>query len=315
MRQHWGFCAISLLVLACSNGLLAQQATIFPFMRTLQPARTAALGGSTVALIGEGSNVVVNPAVLATTDTTDIHATFIKHVADINGGLATYVTDVDEHFVGAITVGYTNYGDFRRSTVDGTTTGSFTASDFVVGFSVARELDTLITYGVSAKVLHSSLSDMRTTAVALDAGLLFRFPAKRTNIGISVTNLGTQLSTYDGTSDRLPIDVRIGLNHRLRGLPLMVNVSFNQLADDVDDLGQRLSNFSIGGEFYIGKYVQFRVAYDNALRNSSAVNISTQLSGISAGLGVKLRSLDFNYALNVLGASAVLHRITLATSL
>ena len=156
---------------------------------------------------------------------------------------------------------------------------------------------------------------MRSTAVALDAGILFRFPAKRTNVGLSVLNLGTQLSTYDGTSDRLPVDVRIGLNHRLRGLPLMINASFNHLADDVENIGDRFSNFSIGGEFFVGKYVQVRVAYDNALRNTSAVSVSTQLSGFSAGIGVKASSIHFDYALNVLGASAVLHRVTVSTAL
>jgi hypothetical protein len=294
--------------------IMAQQASIFPFMRSLTTSRAAALGGSTVALVGDAGNVVVNPAVLATSDSSGIQATFVKHVLDINAGLLTYSTEVGDGF-GAVTLGYMNYGDFQRSTADGTISGSFTASDLTLAASFAKELDTLIAYGVTAKILHSSLTDMRSTALALDAGLLFRFPAKRTNIGISITNIGTQVSTYDGTQDRLPLDMRIGLNHRLRGLPLMINISLNHLTDDVDDIASRFSNFSIGGEFYIGKYVQARFAYDNALRNTSAVSVSTQLSGFNAGFGVRTSRVNFDYALNVLGASAVLHRVTLSSAL
>ena len=292
----------------------AQQASIFPFMRSLISSRSAALGGSTVASVGDAANVVINPAVIATTESSEVHGTFIKHVLDINAGMATYTTEM-ANGTGALTLGYTNYGDFRRSTTDGSSQGSFTASDVSLGFSFAKELDTLIAYGATAKIMHSTLADMRSTAVAVDAGILFRFPAKRTNIGLSILNLGTQLSTYDGTADRLPVDVRVGLNHRLRGLPLMINASFNHLADDVENIGDRFSNFSIGGEFFVGKYVLVRVAYDNALRNTSAVSVSTQLSGFSAGIGVKASAIHFDYALNVLGASAVLHRVTVSTTL
>lgn len=306
---------LSILVIALASlDARSQQASIFPFLRSLVSSRSAALGGATVASVGDAANVVLNPAVVATTESDQVSGTLVKHVADINAGFASYTTDVADG-AGAITLGYTNYGAFNRSSIDGNVIGTFGAADLSLGFSFAKELDTLIAYGATAKVLHSSLADMRSTAVALDAGLLFRFPAKRTNIGLSVLNLGTQLSTYDGTSDRLPLDVRVGLNHRLRGLPLMINVSFNHLADDVEDLGQRLSNFSLGGEFYVGKYVQVRVAYDNAMRNTSAVSVSTQLSGFSAGLGVKTTAIHFDYALNVLGASSVLHRVTVSSSL
>ncbi|MFN5379222.1 MAG: PorV/PorQ family protein [Ignavibacteria bacterium] len=308
-------CLLSIIVIAiASPDVRSQQASMFPFLRSLISSRSAALGGSTVASVGDAANVVLNPAVAATTEASELSGTFVKHVADINAGLATYTTDV-ANGSGAITLGYTNYGAFNRSTVDGNVIGSFGASDVSLGLSFAKELDTLIAYGATLKVLHSNLADMRSTAIAMDAGLLFRFPAKRTNIGLSILNLGTQLSTYDGTSDRLPLDVRVGLNHRLRGLPLMINLSFNHLADDVDDLGQRFSNFSLGGEFYVGKYVQVRVAYDNAMRNTSAVSVSTQLSGFSAGLGVRTSAIHFDYALNVLGASSVLHRVTVSSSL
>ncbi|MBM4178575.1 MAG: PorV/PorQ family protein [Ignavibacteria bacterium] len=305
---------LSALCLGIHQTSFAQQASIFGSMRHLIGARSAALGGSTVALVGDASNVVINPATIAVGDTSEVHGTFIKHVLDINAGLVTYATDVSDG-MGAVTVGYMNAGDFKRSTSDGTIVGSFGASDVAIGLSFAKELDTLIAYGVTAKVMHSTLADMRSTALALDAGLLFRFPAKRTNVGISITNLGTQLSTFDGTADRLPLDMRIGLNHRLRGLPLMINLSLNHLTDDAEDVLARLSNFSIGGEFHIGKYVQARFAYDNATRNTSAVSVSTQLSGFSGGIGIKASALHFSYGFNVLGASAVLHRLSLSSAL
>ena len=69
-------------------------------------------------------------------------------------------------------------------------------------------------------------------------------------------------------------------------------------------------NFSVGGELSIGKYVKARLGYDNSTRNLSAVNVSTQLSGVSGGIGVALETMQFDYAISSLGSSAIIHRIT-----
>lgn len=293
----------------------SQQATIFPFMHSMMSARMAGLAGSTVAMTNDGATVVMNPASLATLDASTVSGTFIKHVLDIGAGYATYNREVDGLGSLAATVSYNSYGSFDRADAQGTITGSFQSSDVILGVSLARELDTLISYGVTAKVMHSALESMASTAVAVDAGMLFRFPAQRTNIGVSILNLGAQLSTYDGTRDRLPLDVRVGVNHRLRGLPLLVNASINHLADDVGSLFDRLLNFSVGGELYLGKVVQARIGYTNTVRNTSSVNVPGQLTGLSGGLGIHLPKLDFDYALSSLGAASVVHRVSIAMRL
>lgn len=272
------FVAVSMTIAA--SEALAQQGFIFNFLRSTISARMAGLGGATVAITQDPANVVINPAVLTTVDSSAVTATFIKHVLDINAGYASYSTNVESVGDMAFTVGYLNYGTFQRTTGVGDRTGTFGANDVAVSVSVANELDSTLSYGVSAKVLHSTIPDMSSTAVALDAGLLYRVPAKRVTIGLSILNVGTQLSTYDGTRDRLPLDMRIGISHRLRGLPLLINASLNHLTDDVDNVLDRLKNFSVGGELYLGKVVQARLSYDNRMRNTSGVNVASQLSGL-----------------------------------
>lgn len=299
-------------VVLASGSIHAQQATIFPFLRSMVSARMAGLGGSTVAMPNDPSNVVLNPAVLPTLEHRRVAGTFIKHVLDINAGYATYNQELEDIGTFAVTASFTSYGSFDRADDAGTVNGTFGANDVVFGVSFARDLDTLISYGVTAKVLHSNLDDLASTALAVDAGLLFRFPTQRTNLGVSILNVGTQISTYDGTRDMLPLDMRIGVNHRLRGLPLLVNLSLNHLTDDVESFFDRFLNFSVGGELYLGKVVQVRVGYDNSTRNTSGVNVSTQLTGLSAGIGLSLPTLDFDYAMSSLGASALLHRVSVA---
>lgn len=291
---------------------LAQQGFIFNFLRSTISARMAGLGGATVAITQDPANVVINPAVLTTVDSSAVTATFIKHVLDINAGFASYSTNVEAVGDMAFTVSYLNYGTFQRTSGVGDRTGTFGANDLAVSASVANELDSSLSYGVTAKLLHSTIPDMSSTAIAVDAGLLYRVPAKRITIGLSILNVGTQISTYDGIRDRLPLDMRIGISHRLRGLPLLINASLNHLTDDVDNVLDRLANFSVGGELYLGKVVQARLSYDNRMRNTSGVNIASQLSGLSAGVGLRLPSLTVDYAYSALGAAAVMHRMSIA---
>lgn len=285
-----------------------QQAAVFSFLRYNQTARIAAMGGAGTALLDEPGSLFQNPAAIRTMQERSITATFMKHVLDINSGVLGYVDHYDG--VGTIGIGIigTSFGSFERSTVTGDRIGTFGAGDVALGLSYANDVDSNISYGVTLKLISSTLDDMQSTGIAVDAGVHYRLPDKRSNVGFSVMHLGTQLSTYDGTRDRLPIDVRLGINHRLRGLPLLMNVSLNHLADDVDDLASRFLSFSVGGELYIGKYVQLRAGYDNGSRNLSGVNVATQLSGVSFGVGIVTSAFTLDYALSSIGTAASIHR-------
>lgn len=293
----------------------AQQASVFSFLRFNLSARSAALGGATNAVTDDVTAVFLNPATLPTVEGQRVSATFLKHVLDINSGSAVYADHIDGVGTLAASAVFTSYGSFDRTNGAGTRSGTFGASDVAFALSYANEIDTLISYGVTAKFIYSSLDDMAASAVALDAGLLFQIPKSRTNVGISILQLGTQLATYDGTRDRLPVDMRISVNHRLRGLPLLVNASLNHLADDVDSFTDRFLNFSVGGELYLGKAVQLRVGYDNSTRNLSGVNVSTQLTGLSGGVGIVTPKVNVDYAVSSLGAAALLHRVSVGLHL
>lgn len=313
LRRVWMTATrISLLAVAFAVAVpaVAQQATIFPFIRSAISARAAGLGGATVAMIDDVSMVVMNPATLATIREQVVTGTFLKHVLDINSGYATFADTVGSNSSYGITAIYSSYGSFERTDVNGLNLGSFTANDVCIAGSYSKELDSLISWGGTVKLLYGSVEQQNSVAIAVDAGLLIQIPKSRTNIGFSILNAGAQLTTYAGTSNRLPIDVRIGVNHRLKGLPLVVNFSLVQLADEVPSFFDRFMNFSVGGELSIGKYVKARLGYDNSTRNLSAVNVSTQLSGVSGGIGVALETMQFDYAISSLGSSAIIHRIT-----
>jgi hypothetical protein len=252
-----------------------------------------------------------NPATISTVQNKRFTATFLKHVLDINSGNIAYIHSFEDigTFSGAIL--YTNYGSFEGADEYGNKTNTFSANDLAIQAQYSNKLDTNLYYGVGIKFIFSNIEKATSTAFALDAGLIYLMPEIRTNIGISILNVGAQLSTFDGTTEDLPIDVRMGINHRLRGLPLLVNLSFHSLADRTDSFFDKFLNFSIAGEFYFGDHVQLRLGYDNKIRRMTTPENERKLSGFSAGLGIKSDILNFDYGLAQMGNSSLLHRFTI----
>lgn len=288
----------------------------FQFLRFNESARAAALGGAFVAMPDDPAALFFNPASLWTVEEEMVTTTFLKHVLDINSGLVSYSNRKENFGAYAASVMYTNYGSFPRADRSGQKVGGeFGANDMAIAVSYSNELDSNLFYGVTAKFIFVGLEELNSTALALDAGLLYQMPQIRTNIGASVLHAGTQLSTFTGVSEPLPLDVRVGINHKLRGLPLLLNFSVHHLADETDKFLQRFENFSLGGEFSFGKSIQARIGYDNGVRRATTESSSRKLAGLSAGVGIITNFANIDYSISSFGAPAMLHRLSLGIGL
>ncbi len=307
--------AICLLMLSSIGITFAQSP--FDFIQLGISARSAGLGGAFTSISKDQTALFFNPGSLATVESSAVSATFMKHVLDISSGMATYTLPIEKNSSERIAISavYTTYGTFDRTDEFGSVTGSFSANNVGLMGTYSNELDTTLSYGVTAKFMYATLDDLASSALALDAGVLYRMPASRTNIGFSILNLGTQLSTFEGITDRMPIDVRLGINHRLRGLPLLLNFSLHHLADDADAFFDRVGNFSIGGEFILSKVLDLRIGYDNYVRNATSIQGQRRFSGFAAGIGVRTAYVQIDYGVSALGTAGSIHRLTLHTSL
>ncbi|MFM6955570.1 MAG: PorV/PorQ family protein [Ignavibacteria bacterium] len=303
--------------LSISSCIRIEAQSPFDFIQLGISARSAGLGGAFTSMTQDQTALFFNPGTLATIDSSKISATFMKHVLDISSGMATYTLPIEKNSTERISISavYTTYGSFDRTDEFGSVTGSFSANNVGLMGTYSNELDSILSYGISAKFMYATLDDLSSTALAMDAGILYRIPASRTNIGFSLLNIGTQLSTFEGITDRMPIDVRVGINHRLRGLPLLLNFSLHHLADDADAFFDRIGNFSIGGEFILSKVLDLRIGYDNYVRNATSIQGQRRFSGFAAGVGVRTAYVQVDYGVSALGTAGSIHRLTLHTSL
>jgi hypothetical protein len=310
MRARIVLTFLSLSLLAATA--LSATNTVFNFLRTDMSARPAALAGSFFAISDDPTTLFYNPASLGTLTAPRLSASFFKNLLDVNAGSVVYGQSFDAVGTFAAGVIYENYGSFTETDEVGNALGSFTASDVAVVVGYANALDNNLYYGVGVKFIYSSLAGASSSALVGDVGIYYTIPESRFAVGFSIRNAGRQLSTYLGTQEDLPLDVGIGLSIVPKGLPLLLNVGFRKLNQDVNTFAEHLRSFAVGGEFTLSRVLQLRIGYDNEQRRDLALGTTPGLTGFSIGTGITVDRYRIDYALSSLGNIGSLHRISVS---
>lgn len=312
MKRIW-MCLLIICISAAITG--AQDKGTFSFLRNEIGARASGMNGSFVSMTDDPNLVFYNPGALTTITRSEASAGFLKHLLDVNGGYLSYARSMEG--IGTVAAGiiYMDYGSFDQTDESMNVLGTFSARDLALVVGVGRSLDEVTSVGLNAKLIYSSIADYKSSGIALDAGVLYKIPAQNITIGASVLSLGTQLKSYDGTRESLPLDVKIGITKRPEHLPVFLNLDFHRLADKQENFADRFSNFSFGAEFIMSESVRLRAGYNNQQRKDLKLGTSAGLAGMSLGGGILLGEYVFDYAFNSYGKIGSLHRISIGMSL
>lgn len=287
----------------------SQVTSTYNFLRLDVGARAAALAGSFSTSANDAYSMFYNPAAISTISNTKGRAGFHKYLLDINGGNIAYNQKIGTSGYFGAGITYMNYGSFEKFDEQSVSTGTFSANDiaFLVGYS--NIYDSRFHYGANLKFIYSNIGEFSSTGVAVDLGAQYIIPSTMWNIGVSLLNLGTQMSKYGSQSEDLPLDLRAGVSKRLEHLPLRIYFEFDDLAAE-GDLMSRFENISVGGEFELSKNVDLRIGYNNGHRQDLETGSSLGIAGFSAGLGVKfIENYSFDYSFNSMGNVGATHRI------
>ncbi len=286
----------------------------YRFLRNDVGARSAALAGSFLAITDDPNSLFYNMAALSTIQGPKGSIGFFKQLLDINTGYVSYAQEISDVGTFGAGVVYTNYGSFTKTDDVGTVLGSFNAGDFALSVGYSNVIQENLYYGVGLKFIYSSIDSYSSSGIAGDLGLMYVVPESRLTLGASIRNLGAQLDPYATTREDLPLDLMIGASIVPRGIPLLLNLSFNRL-NEGDTFGDRFRDFSLGGEFTLSKVLQARFGYDNELRRDLKIGTSAGLAGFAGGIGIMISEYRVDYALSSLGKAGSVHRISIAASL
>lgn len=302
----------AILVLIISS--LSYSQNTYEFLKLDMSARAAALGGSFVANNDDPDVIFYNPAGISMLENNPVSFSFVKHLMDINLASVSFSTEFEDLGRFGAAVRYINYGSFDEADEFGNRTGEFGAGELALIVGYSNLLDANFYYGANVKFIYSSIADRSSNAIAADLGLHYTIPEQFINIGFSILNLGSQISSYYGLKEELPLDVTIGISKKLEKIPVRLSLDFHRLNEDRENFTQRFKAFSVGTEINLSKVLTLRLGYDNERRSDLKIGTTAGIAGFNIGLGAKISEYNFNYGYSSLGLVGALHRIGISTS-
>ncbi len=322
----------TLLTLLFTSGLLAGKSkvgtTAYPFLKIGIGAKALSMGGAFVGLANDESAIYYNPAGLVGMQTRALSASYMNYVADIQSGNLSFVmprgttaTEDDTYFdesgeeqtvaadsksALAFAVTYLSYGTIDETNSSGQVIGDFSGSDMAFTLGYANKVTKQIAVGANAKFIYQKVDDLSSQGLAVDFGALYRLKDGRTNLGVSASNLGVQLSGLsEEHKDPLPIMLRLGLSHQLREIPLTISGE-GVLPSDNDLYG------ALGLEFHPNIPLSLRAGYSSFGSNYKTEGDKDNTAGFSFGAGFSFPKINVDYAFLPYADLGSLHRVNLA---
>jgi hypothetical protein len=308
MKLH-SLAILGVLIITSATSFAGSAGTTgFELFRVDGYARSAALGGSLIAVEGDLQALSSNPAGLAGFTRRAGGITYLKHVLDINLGNLSYAHPVEKIGVLGLGITYFDYGDFDKADENGQKLGEFGASDILLTASAARQLREDISGGVSVKYLSATIDDRSASAIALDAGTIYHTGYEGWDIGAGVYNVGTALSAFVKEKDPLPTTYKLGFSVPLEHLPVHFSFGGSYTGEEgVEGAG--------GLEIKFAEQVFGRVGYNTLGIDQRTGSNDDALAGFSGGIGLKLKSISVDYALTSMGEIGYLNRFSISSSL
>jgi len=273
----------------------------------------AAIGGSAVAMRHDPSLIFYNPAGLRGIQAPEVSLSYFRYIVDINTGFISYAQEFEGYGWFGAGIAYTDYGSQTEIDHLENILGEFRSNDLAIVMSYANSLyDENLSFGISTKFFYSSLTpEHSSSGIALDFGVQYYIPDQDMTFAASLLNVGRQITPYADTRESLPADLKVGVSKGLEHLPLVLSVNFHHLNEDIGDTFDRFRGFTIGGEFTVSDAVQLRVGYRNEMRQDIQIGSTIGLAGFSAGFGVHVQPLVFDYGFTSLGKIGSMHHLTL----
>lgn len=301
---------------------------VFSFLRYPTSARANALGGQTVSLIERDPSLIFhNPGLLGSEMDGMMNLNYMNYFSDINIGSVAYTKARGEQGAWGIGASFISYGNFKQTSVENISEGSFSAKDINITGIYAHDLSERWRGGLAIKFLYSSFESYSAIGLCADAGLSYYNSESGFSFGFALKNLGAQLKSYNEERQKLPWDIQLGISKKLQHNPIRFSITATQLNKwkidyiDTTDRENKSSFFKtvvrhlVFGvdyipteNFWLGVGFNPKTSQDMSLQNGN------KLGGFSAGAGVKISKFDVSASVAKYHPSAVSLMLSISTT-
>ena len=294
--------------------------SVYQFLNISTSAKQTALGGKVLTLVNDINQPLWNPSVINEKLDNQLAVNYSSYLAGISIGSVSYAKRFNRRF-GTLhgSIQYLNYGSLIEADEQGRITGTFNANDIAISLGYALNLPWTNVYaGANLKFVNSTISSYSSSGVAADIAILYNNPYKPYIFTLVVRNIGTQIKSFNGENEKLPIEVLLGGSYTLENVPVkwyltldnlqQWNVSVanpsNQTSDiegnvteeNVSFFNNALRHFIVGVELFPESAIKLRVGYNFRKSQEFKLQNVRTFGGISFGYGLKMNNFKLNYA-------------------
>lgn len=178
------------------------------FLKIPVGARSTAMGGASAAAVNDLSAMYWNPAALARTSGSQIHAEMADWFLDMTHNFVAGSFQMQDGAVLGFNILSLDMGEFEETTYDFPegTGRSFGANSFAVGVAYARNLMPDLSLGANVKYVTEKIFNSTSGTMAFDVGTWYQTPFYGIKFGVSVSNVGGK-TRIDGDDLILPGDL------------------------------------------------------------------------------------------------------------
>ena len=304
----------------------SNNSTVFRFLDVTPSAYSAALGGNHAGLFNPDFSLYhTNPAYLSGSNTGDISASFVNYLADSRMGFLNTALKLDASQILGFGIRFMGYGDFQSLDEDGNNLGNFSAIDLALSGAYSYLISERWSVGGELNYIYSSYEQYKSSAVAGTAGLHYQNTEAHFSFGAVVKNLGTQLTTYNGLMEPLPLDISIGVAKKPVGFPAELSFTMRRLNHwDMRIFGEEskpafidniVRHAVFGGQFFLSENFKFRLGYNHYLHELNKTSDNFDFAGMSLGVGFKVKEFIIDLSRNSYSKSGGVVLLSIKTKL
>ena len=339
MRKHFLFLFFSVFT---SSVLLSQveTQTSFNFIDLPSSSRVAGMGGVLNNIKDADLSLAYgNPALLNAEMDNQAVFSFSSYLASSSFGFFSYAKDVKEIGTFSVNLLFLDYGSFNETDNAGQIIGQFKAKETGITLSGSRMVGERLSAGAQMKFLFSNLEQYSAFGMGLDLGLTYHIEEEYLTASFVMKNIGYQLSSYydEGEKSNLPFNIQLGVSKKMKHAPFRLSLVLDNLQKwdltyvdpnligktdpltgepiviESSSFGDKLMRHVIfGGEILIGDAIQVQLAYNYRRRKELKLLNNPGMSGLSFGVGAKIKSINLGYAFSNYTRAANSHQFTLS---
>lgn len=332
------FLSISLLSFSQTGGESA-----FPFLDLNYNARSAGLGGDFISVKDQDINMgISNPSLLNSEMEKSLGFNQSILAGGINYGMVNYGFNLKEYGTMSAYIKYVSYGKFQRTNINGTSEGTFSPFEMVIGSGFGRQLNPRISVGGNVNFIYSQLETYSSFGASIDLAGTYYNEEKEFLITALVKNAGVQFNAYAENNNRAPLltEFQMALSYKLAHAPFRFSLlahhlntwdlTYNDpnLEPTKDPLtGETIPvptsgfmeklarHFTYQVETLISKNIHFRFGFDYQRRKELRLVQRPGMAGFSLGLGLYFNKFSLDYGFTVYSRAGFNNTITFTTNL